>query len=131
MTRLLFPGTIRKGCESINTYIIKNPIDTLKVAVPSIVYYIQNNLIFIGATHLDAATCQITYQLKILTTALFSVALLRKRLFPHQWFALLLLFGGVALVQSDQHTTRSAKSSREQSPFVGFMAIIMACVLSG
>lgn len=42
---------------------------------------------------------QVTYQLKILTTALFSVLMLRKSLSRVQWVSLLLLFCGVAIVQ--------------------------------
>lgn len=42
---------------------------------------------------------QVTYQLKILTTALFSVLMLRKTLSRVQWISLLLLFVGVAIVQ--------------------------------
>lgn len=106
-------------------------MDTLKVAVPSIVYYIQNNLIYLGATHLDAATSQVTYQLKILTTAIFSVIVLKKRLFAFQWLALLLLFIGVALVQLVQITKHNNTSSQEQNPMIGFLAILIACALSG
>lgn len=39
--------------------IIKQPIDTLKVCVPSMVYVIQNNLLYVAASHLDAATYQV------------------------------------------------------------------------
>lgn len=106
-------------------------MDTLKVAVPSIVYYIQNNLIYLGATHLDAATSQVTYQLKILTTALFSVIVLKKRLYSYQWLALVVLFFGVALVQLVQISKHSGSQSQEQNPTLGFFAVLMACVLSG
>ena len=102
------------------------------MAVPSFVYTIQNNLLYVGATHLDAATCQVTYQLKILTTALFSIALLRKKISAVQWVSLFMLFVGVALVQLAQLDKPHLKvAGREQSPFIGFMAIFMACVLSG
>lgn len=46
-----------------------------------------------------AVSPQVTYQLKILTTALFSVLMLRKSLSRVQWVSLLLLFAGVAIVQ--------------------------------
>ena len=116
----------------IKTQIIDRPRDTFKVSVPAIVYYVQNNLIYIGATHLDAATAQVTYQLKILTTAIFSVFLLRKNLSRIQWLALLILFSGVALVQLVQlNKPNHASHSSGQSPLIGFLAILSACFLSG
>jgi len=63
------------------------------------VYTIQNNLLYVAVTHLDAATTQVTYQLKILTTALFAVTMLHVRLTVMQWVSLVLLLIGVTLVQ--------------------------------
>jgi UDP-sugar transporter A1/2/3 len=51
-------------------------------------------------SNLDAATYQLLYQLKILTTALFSVILLKKSLNFKQWISLCVLCFGVGLVQS-------------------------------
>ena len=42
---------------------------------------------------------KVTYQLKILATAIFSVCLLRKQIHVMQWLSLLLLTIGIALVQ--------------------------------
>ena len=42
---------------------------------------------------------QVTYELKIMTTAFFSVLMLQKRLDLRQWVALALLTAGVSLVQ--------------------------------
>ncbi|CAL1277551.1 unnamed protein product [Larinioides sclopetarius] len=112
--------------------ILKQPIDTLKVAIPSFVYLLQNNLLYVGATHLDAATCQVTYQLKILTTALLSVIMLKKKLSVQQWISLVTLFVGVAIVQLAQlNAPASAETNHEQKPLLGMVAIVVACCLSG
>lgn len=47
---------------------------------------------------------QVTYQLKILTTALFSVSMLGRRLGLYQWLSLLFLMAGVTLVQVPANT---------------------------
>merc|ERR1712223_1609933 len=98
--------------------------------VPSAVYLVQNNLLYVAASNLDVATYQITYQLKILTTAVFAVTMLGKKLLPTQWFSLVLLVAGVAMVQlSDVKEVKSA--GPDQSKFVGFSAALTACCLSG
>jgi hypothetical protein len=56
----------------LNQHIIHSPMEILKLCVPSLLYTIQNNLLYLALTNLDAATYQVCYQLKILTTALFS-----------------------------------------------------------
>lgn len=138
--------SIKGAYRSIRTNIIENYIDTLKVAVPSFVYYIQNNLLYIGSTHLDAATSQVLYQLKILTTAIFSVLILDKKLSRIQWVSLFTLFFGVALIEtfvvSDQKSNTNQNYSNASSdisstktsgetPMIGFFAVLIACCLSG
>ena len=56
-----------------------SPYEVLKLCVPSLLYTVQNNLLYCALTNLDAATYQVCYQLKILTTALFSAVLLKVR----------------------------------------------------
>ncbi|KFM58708.1 UDP-galactose translocator, partial [Stegodyphus mimosarum] len=104
-------GSVKKLLIALKKTVFSQPLDTFKVAIPSLVYTVQNNLLYVGATHLDAATCQVTYQLKILTTALFSVVMLKRRLSMYQWIALFLLFIGVALVQLAQLTTAKTSDS--------------------
>lgn len=137
-------GTVQSAMRSIRTNVIVNYVDSLKVAIPSLVYYIQNNLLYVGSTHLDAATCQVTYQLKILTTAVFSVLMLNKKLSRTQWVALFVLFIGVAMIETktvsghkaadktglSEDGEDSANKALEK-PFLGFMAILVACCLSG
>lgn len=44
---------------SINTEVIQKPLETMKVAVPAILYTVQNNLLFLALSYLDAATYQV------------------------------------------------------------------------
>eukprot|EP00282_Hemiselmis_andersenii_P008023 CAMPEP_0114156268 /NCGR_PEP_ID=MMETSP0043_2-20121206/25957_1 /TAXON_ID=464988 /ORGANISM="Hemiselmis andersenii, Strain CCMP644" /LENGTH=430 /DNA_ID=CAMNT_0001251677 /DNA_START=27 /DNA_END=1316 /DNA_ORIENTATION=- len=104
---------------------------TLKVAVPAFVYMVQNNLLFIATSNLDAATCQITYQLKVLTTALFAVTMLGKRIRPVKWFALCLLVAGIALVQAPSFSNKAVAATSVGNPVLGFSAVVAACFLSG
>lgn len=137
-------SNFNKAAATIKKNLLDNRVETLKVAVPSFVYYVQNNLLYMGSTHLDAATLQVTYQLKILTTAIFSVALLNKRLSRIQWISLFTLFTGVALIEivtvkdhsknsssSDNRTSIHQEVHRLDRPIVGFVAVLIACCLSG
>lgn len=106
--------------------------DCWKLSIPAILYVIQNNLQYVAATNLDVATFQVTYQMKILTTAGFSVILLRKRLTSYRWLALLLLAVGVGIVQIQTGASRSSIGhNHEMHPIHGFFAVIAACFTSG
>jgi solute carrier family 35 (UDP-sugar transporter), member A1/2/3 len=73
--------------------------DLWKLAIPAALYTLQNSLQYVAVSNLDAATFQVTYQLKILTTALFSVTMLGRRLSSRRWLSLVLLTLGVGIVQ--------------------------------
>ncbi|XP_060788394.1 UDP-galactose translocator [Neoarius graeffei] len=108
--------------------------DTLKLAVPSLIYTLQNNLQYVAISNLPAATFQVTYQLKILTTALFSVLMLRKSLSRVQWISLLLLFAGVAIVQVQQDSSKKKEanlSASSQNYVKGLLAVVVSCLSSG
>lgn len=51
--------------------------------------------------NITPACIQVLYQLKILTTAAFSVSMLKKSISLVQWLSLLLLMIGIALVSVD------------------------------
>ncbi|MCJ1350114.1 MAG: hypothetical protein MMC33_000095 [Icmadophila ericetorum] len=73
--------------------------DSWKLAIPASLYTLQNTLQYVAISNLDAATMQVTYQFKILPTALFSVLILQRSLSGRKWTALGLLMLGVAIVQ--------------------------------
>ncbi|MEE6517345.1 hypothetical protein FKM82_027512 [Ascaphus truei] len=91
--------SFRAFIQVLHDEIINKPMETLKLAIPSGIYTLQNNLLYVALSNLDAVTYQVTYQLRIITTALFSVSMLQRKLNRYQWFSLVMLMGGVALIQ--------------------------------
>jgi UDP-sugar transporter A1/2/3 len=89
----------------------------------------------------------VTYQLKILTTAFFSVLILKKSLSKLKWIALGLLTVGIALVVLPKDASAALVTyitgnttvtesvlpdmSGNQSNLHGFIAVLTACFLSG
>lgn len=120
--------------DTLNKEIFHNFRESIKVLVPAALYAMQNNLAFYALNNLDPATYQVAYQLKILTTAMFSICIMRKRIRKKQWFALLLLFIGVSLVQLPQKSGDAGTSegiTGEKNRFLGLLAVILCCVSSG
>lgn len=94
-------------------------------------YTVQKNLLYVAVSNLDAAVFQVTYQAKILTTALFSVLLLKRRLSYQKMIGLFILFIGVATVQLDKVEANASKSHQEQHRMIGVLAVLGACCTSG
>lgn len=127
--------------------------DNWKLAIPACLYTLQNRLQYVAVSNLDAATFQVTYQLKILTTALFSVTMLHTTLSGKKWLSLVLLTAGVAIVQLPTPPAPESEPSVEKSVHarsatyegidgdnvlepimnrtVGLVAVIIACAISG
>ena len=94
-------------------------------------YTLQKNLLYLAISNLDAAVFQVTYQTKILVTAVFSVLLLGKKLNRTKIIALFMLTLGVSLVQLDKVDENASKSYQEQHRWVGVLAVLGACFTSG
>lgn len=128
-------GSLSGLASSLYQHIWLSPMEVLKLCIPSLLYTIQNNLLYFALSNLDAATYQVCYQLKILTTALFSVILLRRRFSPSKWFALVLLTVGVTIVQSSGSADGTIKSHavdlQKQNRFLGLVAVLCAACTSG
>ncbi|KAH8071481.1 pyrimidine nucleotide-sugar transmembrane transporter [Aureococcus anophagefferens] len=89
----------------------------------------RNNLQYVAASNLEPAVFQVLYQMKVLTTAFFSVVLLKRELKPAQWSAIALLAAGLATVGSA--TTGPSAPKPGVNFAVGFAAVFAACCSSG
>lgn len=114
--------------------LLGKPKEFVKMLVPASMYTVQNNLLFLALTNLDAATYQVTYQFKILTTAFFSVTLLGKHLTMRQWMALMVLMFGVIMVQwpnnAQDHKQEDEKKTGS-ARLIGLLAVIFSSFSSG
>lgn len=123
-------SSIAEVYNQIEQQIFKNPMDSLKTGVPAFLYTIQTNLVYVAISNLDAAVFQVTFQVKILTTAVFMVVLLKKSLRSTQWISLVILVIGISIIQV-QNVNSSKQTDDSSSPFLGLFSVITACILSG
>ena len=110
-------GTSKSATAALNVIVrtlFGMPDQMLRVAMPALLYTIQNNIIYIALQHLDAVSFQITYQLKIVAALIASRVLLKKRASAARWLSVLLLTAGVIMVQLSLN-----ESAAEAAPSAG------------
>lgn len=117
-----------KFINMLHTEMFVHYRDFFKLFVPSILYTVQNSLQYFSMQCLSAPVFQVLYQMKIITTAMFSVLLLAKRLSSVQWGSIVALTLGVACVQLSQVSNSSENKSNS---FAGFVSVILGCMTSG
>jgi UDP-sugar transporter A1/2/3 len=110
-------------------------LNSQKMLVLAVIYGIMNILSFVALEYIGAGEFTICAQLKILTTAGFSVLVLGTSLSFGKWRALMLLVLGCILVASPTFNT-SAKEGENNSKELlltafGFAAVLTEVVMSG
>ncbi|GAA5902970.1 hypothetical protein JCM6882_009659 [Rhodosporidiobolus microsporus] len=114
--------------------------DWWKMAVPAVLFALQNNLIYVAARNLSVPVFQITFQLKTLITAICAVLMLGRRLGVAQWLSLVTLGLGVATMQlgaisakakdSHGHGDHPATESESMNYVAGVSAVLISCFSS-
>ena len=110
-------GSLQRGLAPLT-----NPAALKRIAVPAVCFTLQNNILYVALSNLDPLLFQITYQVKTLLTALFSVALLGKTLTRMQWLSQLLLMAGIVLVQLSDAQPKAAAAARAAAGGNGTLA---------
>lgn len=101
-------GTDGQLLESLREQILERPAsDSLKVLVPAVLYVIQNSLVYIGLSNLEAPVFISLQQGKIITTAFVSVIMLKRSYNLRQWMCLVTLAVGVAIVALGEQNNKN------------------------
>lgn len=120
--------------NSIKENILDRPLDALKISVPALLYLVQNTLLYVALSNLAAPLFQVTYQAKLVTTAVVSVIMLQRRYSPKQWVCLVFLSIGVAIVvlgeKKDDKKEEDNSDKPAQSLSLGLIAVTVACFCS-
>lgn len=129
---IIFQKGAKGLAHDVQTEIIGKPVECAKMIVPSLLYTIQNNLMYSAMTYISAATFQVTMQLKVLTTAVFSIIILGKVLQPHMWKGLAVLTFGCIFVNSDQSGASTSGGPGGANGFlIGVTMTVTAACTSG
>ena len=118
--------------KSIQQNIIKRPGDTLKILVPALLYLLQNSLFYVALSNLTVPILQVTYQAKLVTTAIVSVLMLHRKYTIHQWICLVSLSLGVAIVVLAESGNNGSGPTDDgtQSLAKGLGAVMISCISS-
>jgi UDP-sugar transporter A1/2/3 len=130
--------SIRKSKERSS---FKQPLDA-KAFIRGAIYRIsgdlllQNTLLYVALSNLSAPLFQVTYQSKLLATAVVSVIMLHRKYSLKQWVCLTTLGVGVAIVvlgeskgDDEEPVVEEDSDKPEQILSVGFTAVSVACLL--
>ena len=125
---LEFYTTRGKLLQSLQLHIFDKPLDALKILVPALLYLVQNTLLYVALSNLTAPIFQVTYQGKLVTTALVSVVMLQRRYSFQQWVCLVGISLGVATVVLGESTKKTNNAGGNL--FVGLVSVTIACMSS-
>lgn len=141
LAKLIFASALEQNhtnghlMQSIRENIFERPVDFLRILIPSLLYLVQNSLLYVAISNLTAPMFQVTYQCKLLTTAIVSVIMLQRKYSFKQWLCLTALGLGVAIVvlgarEEGDDKKKEEDAANAQNLGVGLVAVTVACLCS-
>mmetsp|Transcript_20027 Transcript_20027/g.25805 ORF Transcript_20027/g.25805 Transcript_20027/m.25805 type:complete len:450 (+) Transcript_20027:151-1500(+) len=120
----------KRSLGSIFQFLKDDMRNTMLLLVPASAYNFQTSMEYVALANLNAATFSVLVQTKLLTTAIFSVAILRKQLKYIQVISLVLLTVGVMMCNLK---TGASSSSADEigNTTKGIMATLGIALSSG
>ena len=112
--------------KSILWYIAtEDASDLIKLSIPAVLYIIQNNLQYLIETKIILI---VIYQFKVVTTALFYVFMLSRRIYVDEWLCIAAVTVGVSIVELSQH---DIEGHYHAELFIGIISVLVAITTSG
>lgn len=104
--------------------------ETILLAIPGLIYTVNNTLAFVLLNYVDPATFQLLSNMKVITTTLLAYFFMKKNFSGIQWLSLLILFVGSTLstIASDPNLENS--TIKLGATPTGFIGMIIYCFLS-
>lgn len=99
--------------------------DIWLLSVPALIYSVQNNMLVIALTRLDITVFVLLDQFKVLSCAMFSVFLLKRKITVVQWFFLFTMCMGIVGVNYSIH------QKERNNTLVGVSAVLLSGLGSG
>lgn len=128
---LEFKGTNGQLMSSLQLHVLDRPKDALKILVPALLYLLQNSLLYVALSNLTAPIFQVTYQGKLVTTAVVSVIMLQRKYSFQQWVCLVAISLGVAVVVlGEKGGSKEDEKEVDTNLFVGLVSVTIACFSS-
>lgn len=92
----------------------------MKYFIPSFLYCLYNNLMFVNLSSYDPTTYFLLLQFRVVITGVIFQILFAKRLTRHQWFSLILLTIGCIIKQISHSSALSKLSSFHLDTYLNF-----------
>jgi solute carrier family 35 (UDP-sugar transporter), member A1/2/3 len=128
-------------CCAMSIFTRKSPGMTFKhltqifdhrMALPSLLYVVQNNILFVAVRHLTPTVYVACSQTKVLATVFFSVTFLNVKLTIRQIVAVFLLTAAMIFLQlPESNPVSDANLVRKSSQVTGFAAVFCSSGISG
>lgn len=119
----------RKSPSSILQFLSDDRKNGLLLLIPASVYNAQQTLEYIALANLDPSVFSVLVQSKLISTAIFSAAILKKHLTQAQVLSLCLLTVGVMLC--NMKTSSESDDALNSSSWTGIFATLMIALCSG
>ena len=113
--------------KSLQTHVVATPRDTLKMLIPALLYLVQNKMLMVGISYLEAPVFQVLYQSKLVLTAVISVIILKRSYRLIQWICIVAVSLGVAIVMDG---LRAGSTDLKSISRKGFGAVVIAGLAS-